>query len=36
MKETINMAKASDPTDVVFHAKNADRLAAAVRDPRRG
>lgn len=36
MKETINMAKASDPTDVVFHAKNAERLAAAVRGPRRG
>jgi len=36
MKETMNMAKESDPTDVVFHAKNAERLAAAVRGPRRG
>ena len=36
IKETMNIAKESEPTDVVFHDKNADRLAAVVRGPRRG
>jgi hypothetical protein len=36
IREPTNMSEARGPTEVVFHAKNADRLAAKVRGTRKG
>ncbi len=36
IREPMKTTEARAPTDFVFHARNADALAARVRGPRRG